>query len=115
MSSSSPREVDDENEVESGIPPLSSVVRSEGKLDSDKDAIESTSTRSLDEKRRFAQVRSNEFARKFWTFITWTPKRCRWDPENPPKFSMALNLLFGFVSNYLNHFSFAIPWIEYLI
>lgn len=28
--------------------------------------------------------------------ITYTPKRCRYNPENPFKFSMALNLLFGF-------------------
>lgn len=41
--------------------------------------------------------------------LTWCPPRCRWDPDNPPKFSMGLNILFGFsgaftVANlYYNH------------
>lgn len=41
--------------------------------------------------------------------LTWCPPRCRWDPENPPKFSMTLNVMFGFagaftVANlYYNH------------
>lgn len=30
----------------------------------------------------------------------YTPKRCRYDPANPPKFSMALNLLFGFAATF---------------
>ncbi|KAL8660002.1 MAG: hypothetical protein Q9202_006856 [Teloschistes flavicans] len=28
--------------------------------------------------------------------ILYTPKRCRYDPTNPPRFSLPLNLLFGF-------------------
>jgi hypothetical protein len=64
------------------------------------DANESTSTRSEDEKGRLAQrIREYEVARAFWRVISWTPKRCRWDPESPPKFSLGLNILFGFVSN----------------
>lgn len=41
--------------------------------------------------------------------VFWVPPNCRWDPENPPKFSMALNILFAFagaftVANlYYNH------------
>ena len=27
--------------------------------------------------------------------ITYTPKRCRWDPVEPPRFNIWLNLLFG--------------------
>lgn len=27
--------------------------------------------------------------------VTYTPKRCRWDPVEPPKFNIWLNLLFG--------------------
>jgi len=38
--------------------------------------------------------------RTVWTrlydIITYTPRRCRWDPDSPPKFSMALNVLFAF-------------------
>jgi hypothetical protein len=46
---------------------------------------------------------------KLWTVITWTPPNCRWDPDNPPKFHMGLNILFAFagaftVANlYYNH------------
>jgi hypothetical protein len=57
-----------------------------------------TESEDGDEKRRFVRLRQNNFARMVWNFVTWTPKRCRWDPESPPKFSMWLNLLFGFVS-----------------
>ena len=34
----------------------------------------------------------------FWNIldkITYTPKRCRWDPVEPPRFNIWLNLLFG--------------------
>lgn len=30
--------------------------------------------------------------------LVWMPKRCRWDPVDPPKFNMGLNFLFAFVS-----------------
>ena len=33
-----------------------------------------------------------------YRFLSWTPPRCRWDPEKPPQFSMALNVLFGFAA-----------------
>jgi hypothetical protein len=35
---------------------------------------------------------------KFWRFydaVTYTPKRCRWDPVEPPYFNIWLNILFG--------------------
>jgi len=59
-------------------------------------ANNSSSDTSSDEKRSFARLRENEHARTLWRVISWTPTRCRWDPESPPKFSMSLNLLFGF-------------------
>jgi hypothetical protein len=38
--------------------------------------------------------------RRYWTglmdVISWTPPRCRWDPENPFKFGLPLNILFAF-------------------
>lgn len=46
---------------------------------------------------------------KIIDIVTWCPPRCRWDPANPPKFSMFLNVIFGFagaftVANlYYNH------------
>ena len=36
--------------------------------------------------------------RRIISLITWTPKRCRYDPNSPPRFSMALNFLFGFAA-----------------
>jgi hypothetical protein len=40
---------------------------------------------------------TSKFA-KFWHFydaVTFTPKRCRWDPVEPPRFNIWLNILFG--------------------
>lgn len=36
--------------------------------------------------------------RSSWIYgvLSWTPPRCRWDPEKPPQFSMSLNVLFAF-------------------
>lgn len=31
--------------------------------------------------------------------LTWAPPNCRYDPKNPPKFGLALNLLFALVSS----------------
>lgn len=57
------------------------------------------STASIsDQERRVARVRYHEWARKIRTIVSWTPKRCRWDPDLPPKFGLGLNLLFAFVS-----------------
>lgn len=33
---------------------------------------------------------------KIYQVLSWTPPRCRWDPEKPPTFSMAMNCLFAF-------------------
>ena len=47
--------------------------------------------------------------RRLYAILTFTPRRCRWDAENPPRFSMSLNFLFAFaacftVANlYYNH------------
>lgn len=60
------------------------------------DGNDSLSAVESDEKRRFARLRDNEHAKTAWRIISWTPKRCRWDPNEPPHFSMGLNLLFGF-------------------
>lgn len=29
--------------------------------------------------------------------LAWTPPNCRYDPNHPPKFTLAMNALFGFV------------------
>ena len=38
--------------------------------------------------------------RRFIEILCYTPRRCRYDPSNPPPFSMALNLLFGFAATF---------------
>lgn len=32
---------------------------------------------------------------RIWHIITWVPPTCRYNPENPPKLTFALNILFG--------------------
>ena len=61
-------------------------------------ANEPATPKSRIERKCCAQIRKNGFARACWRLVTWTPKRCRWNPDDPPKFSMTLNLIFAFVS-----------------
>jgi hypothetical protein len=73
-------------------------VGSEQKSNGLENANASTSTRSSDEKGPLSKIANHHYIRACWDFMTWTPTRCRWDPESPPKFSLGLNVLFGFVS-----------------
>ncbi|KAK4570176.1 hypothetical protein LTR86_002256 [Recurvomyces mirabilis] len=63
--------------------------------------------------------------RRIYDIIYWTPERLRWNPNSPPKFSMGLNILFGFagaftVANlYYNHpilnilaHDFGVPYVK---
>lgn len=36
-------------------------------------------------------------ARPLFDFIFWTPRRCRYDPDNPPQFTLLMNMLMGLV------------------
>ena len=38
--------------------------------------------------------------RTIYALLTYTPQRCRYDPETPPGFSIWLNLLFGFAATF---------------
>jgi hypothetical protein len=38
--------------------------------------------------------------RRVYEILTWTPPRCRWDPEKPPTFSLGLNILFAFAAGF---------------
>ncbi|KAL1610468.1 hypothetical protein SLS60_002136 [Paraconiothyrium brasiliense] len=38
--------------------------------------------------------------RKIYDILTYTPPRCRWDPERPPQFSMSMNVLFAFAAGF---------------
>lgn len=60
---------------------------------------DSTSTRRLDNGKDgqwFQKMGENSFLRRCWKIISYTPSRCRWNPENPPEFNLGLNLLFAF-------------------
>jgi hypothetical protein len=54
-------------------------------------------------------IRSKLLFKRAWDIVSWTPPNCRWDPDKPPQFSLALNVLFAFagaftVANlYYNH------------
>ncbi|PBP26953.1 MFS multidrug transporter-like protein [Diplocarpon rosae] len=83
--------------------PLRSAKRSPGRrraLDAGDDSNGSATASSSDEKGGLARMRDNDSARKIWELVSWTPERCRWDPESPPEFSMALNLLFAFAATF---------------
>lgn len=41
---------------------------------------------------------------RVYDILTWTPPRCRWDPKNPPRLTMPLNLLFGFACTFTVRF-----------
>lgn len=34
---------------------------------------------------------------KVTRILNWMPQRCRYDPENPPKFTLSMNILLAFV------------------
>jgi hypothetical protein len=38
--------------------------------------------------------------RRIYNVLSYTPPRCRWDPEQPPKFSYGLNILFAFAAGF---------------
>jgi hypothetical protein len=81
-----------------GVPqPFASQIQN-GESNVDVDANNSASISSTASCTRFAKIRNNGFLRRCWAVVSWTLPGCRWDPEHPPKFSMALNLLFAFVS-----------------
>jgi hypothetical protein len=39
---------------------------------------------------------SRNYWKRILDIISWVPPRCRWDPENPSKFGLPLNILFAF-------------------
>ena len=89
----------DEDGPDIGPPQPFVAASRENNVETDIEGNDSTSTIS---ETRFARLRHNGFLRRCWHIISWTPPRCRWDPKNPPKFSLPLNLLFAFVS-YLSY------------
>lgn len=41
-------------------------------------------------------IAKRTYWKKVIEIISWTPPRCRWDPENPSRFGLPLNILFAF-------------------
>jgi hypothetical protein len=73
----------------------------DGKGNGESEVKKAPSIRNTISEKRFDKIRNNRFLQICWDIMSWTPPRCRWDPEHPPKFSMALNILFAFVSCFL--------------
>ncbi|EGP89334.1 putative major facilitator superfamily transporter [Zymoseptoria tritici IPO323] len=83
--------------------------------EADLGTVEKSSTSSKNNKSSNAQEETQHQAvsrsrwQRFVDVLYWTPPNCRWDPDSPPKFSTALNVLFAFagaftVANlYYNH------------
>lgn len=42
-------------------------------------------------------TRGDSWFTKAWEILNWMPKRCRYDSENPPSFTLGMNILLGFV------------------
>jgi len=38
--------------------------------------------------------------RRTLSILNWMPKRCRYDPENPPKFTNSMNILLAFATTF---------------
>lgn len=74
----------------------------EGKDTGDIEARKCPSIRSTASDNRLDKIRNNGFLQRCSSILSWTPSGCRWDPDHPPKFSIALNLLFAFVSLFPN-------------
>lgn len=55
-----------------------------------------SSNTSVDERPKSEEAKKRPLWRRAYDVATWTPPNMRWDPNKPPKFSMGLNILFGF-------------------
>jgi hypothetical protein len=79
--------------------------------------LESRPPASLYEYKTPSWVPQNKIFQKLWDICSYTPPRCRYDPNKPFEFSWALNFLFAFagtftVANlyYSQWFIFAMLW-----
>ncbi|KAK6586359.1 hypothetical protein PZA11_001416 [Diplocarpon coronariae] len=89
------------NDEVADAPNSTPKVQSGGeKLGAGESAEAPAAASSHDEEGSFARLRVNRSVRKIWNVVSWTPQRCRWDPESPPPFGMALNLLFAFAGTF---------------
>lgn len=44
-----------------------------------------------------ASIAAKPKPRLTWRILLWAPKRARWDDDNPPPFTLGLNILYAFV------------------
>jgi len=61
------------------------------------DAQQTSSNTSVEEPPNPAEgSKKRSIWRRTYDVLTYTPPNMRWNPDKPPKFSMGLNILFGF-------------------
>lgn len=41
--------------------------------------------------------KKNHLLNKVTRILNWMPQRCRYDPENPPRFTLSMNIMLAFV------------------
>ncbi|KAK8030055.1 hypothetical protein PG993_011346 [Apiospora rasikravindrae] len=68
----------------------------------EKDAITSQTPDRRTSESSIANIGENGTTkRSIWTLIDlWKPQRCRYDPDNPPQFTLATNILLGFAGTF---------------
>lgn len=81
---SAPAAAEDHDQSEAEPQPFAAATPDSTGSDNDNDA------KSLDRPKRFSALR------RAYAAVTYTPARCRWNPDDPPGFSIWMNLLFGF-------------------
>ena len=67
---------------------MASFVENETKIPDESDTVSSHSIKR--------SQKGTSLWRRIYNIISYTPKRCRYNPDKPFEFSLSLNLLFGF-------------------
>ena len=67
---------------------MASSIEKDTKLPDESDTVSSHSIQ--------CSQKATTLWRRIYNIISYTPKRCRYNPDKPFEFSLALNLLFGF-------------------
>ncbi|ROV87729.1 hypothetical protein VMCG_10594 [Cytospora schulzeri] len=90
---------DSQSPVPDGIFPIAGDESQNSQGTSEKEEVAAQDTTSLES----VQSEGNNgptFLYRLGKLLTWTPRRCRYDPDSPPKFNLALNLLFALATTF---------------
>lgn len=63
----------------------------------EKDEGETSTDERVGEQRAVEPAAARSALRTMRHLVFWVPPRCRYDPENPPVFTLGLNILFSLV------------------